>query len=168
MNSQEKVKKIKELIKELELDFGPPATQKEISEMEKTLSLEFPQEYKEFLRIFGSLDDILGKETAGDSAVKATLSQKNWEHIKFPENLVVVHEDGYGNSYCVVCKGEDYGKVVFWQHDAPSNEVYPNYPEGKPDFWIEGPDFWTWLLEKLQRIKKIENEEKQKEEGLLF
>jgi len=42
--------------------------------MEKTLGLEFPREYKEFLKTFGSFGDILGKETASDSVVKATLS----------------------------------------------------------------------------------------------
>jgi hypothetical protein len=71
----------------------------------------------------------------------------------------VINGDGYGNYYCIVCNGKDNGKVIFWQHDAPSEEVYPRYPEGQPDFWIEGPDFWTWLLKKLQQIKELEDEE---------
>jgi len=54
----------------------------------------------------------------------------------------------------VVCSGKDNGKVIFWQHDVYPEEVYPNHPLGKPDFWIEGSDFWSWLVERLKRIKE--------------
>ncbi len=175
MDNQDKIQEVRKLAKELDLGYSSsPATHTEIEEMEFQLNVKFPKEYKEFLETFGYLGEILGAKTSdGISwAVKETLSfregypgppKKSDEFPKFPDNVVVVHEDGFGNAYCVVCSGKDQGKVIFWQHDVYSGQEYPNYPEGKPDFWIEGPDFWTWLLEKLQRIKKIEEEEKKKE-----
>jgi len=169
MNSQEKVKKIKKLVEELEelaelpgKPFGKPMSPLEIQEIETKLNLKLPQEYKEFLQTFGSLSVIRTEPMGGQEIIPTTLSLRGNYPDTFSHNLVVVRGDGYGNYHCVVCDGKDYGKVVFWQHDAPLNEVYPNYPEGKPDFWIEGPDFWTWLLEDLKSVKKIEEEEKKK------
>jgi len=169
MDKEEKIHKIRRLAKELNLESGPPATKAEIEEMEKRLGFEFPQEYREFLIVFGSLSDILGKEVAGESAVKTTLSLREWypgpckksrEFPEFPKNVVVVEEDGFGNCYCLVCSGEDNGKVIFWQHDVYPGQEYPNYPPDRDsDFWIEAPDFWTWVLEKLQRIKKAKRKE---------
>jgi len=166
MNKNEKILKVKELIRELKevsgfpAKVGRPMSAKEIQEMEKTLGLKLPQEYKEFLQTFGSLGVVRMEIEDGYSVVKETLSLRENYPDRFPNNLVAVYGDGYGNYYCIVCDGPDYGKVIFWQHDAPLKETYPRYPEGQPDFWLEGPDFWTWLLEKLRRIKKIEEEEK--------
>ena len=164
MNSKDKIQTIKELANELQFGkpFGKPITLAETHEMESRLNVEFPPELREFLQTFGSLR-VKRMEVDGYTIVQETLDLRENYPDTFPHNLVVVEGDGYGNYYCVVCDGKDYGKVIFWQHDAPLEGIYPKYPEGKPNFWIEGPDFWTWLLEELQRIKKIEDEEKQHE-----
>jgi len=164
MSNEEKIQKIHKLVKELNLGFGSPAGSGEIERMESELNIKFPKEYKEFLETFGFLGTILGVECEDISAVKETLRYRKRRFLDgkqkpFAKNLVVVEEDGLGNCYCVVCNEVDEGKVIFWQHDVYPEDLYPNHPLGKPDFWIEGPDFWSWLLRKLQDTKNIKDEE---------
>lgn len=166
MNNQEKMKKIRGLAEELAFGrvFGEPLDSRQIKEMESKLGFSFPEEFKEFLKTFGSFSVMRMECIEGEAAVKETLDFRRNLPERFPDSLLIIEEDGYGNAYCLVCKGKDYGKVVFWQHDAPLEETYPKHPKGRPDFWLEGPNFWTWLLDKLQRIKKIEDEEKEGED----
>jgi len=68
----------------------------------------------------------------------------------------------------LVCDGKDVGKVIFWQHNLDTSQVYPNYPPGENnDFWIEGPDLWTWLISTFQETKEAfeEYEEWEKEQA---
>lgn len=166
--SRTKIKKeIELLINEIGGQFGNPMNNTEIQDLENKLGVKLPQEYKEFLQVFGYLDffgtQILGskKGNVEYTALNITLDQRKYYEDKFPHNLVVIKEDGFGNCYCLVCRGKDFGKVIFWQHDAPEDEVYPGYPKNKPNFWVEGTDFLTWLLEKLLII--IEHDLKKKE-----
>lgn len=175
MDKREKIQKIRELIDGLkELTdglsggIGEPLTTEEIQEIEEKLKVKLPEEYKEFLQTFGSLSVVGLQMIDGHSVIKETRKLREYYPKTFSYNLIPIEEDGYGNYYCVVCDGKDRGKIIFWQHDVYPDQVYPNYPPDKDsDFWIESPDFWTWLLERLQLIKKEEKEEKQKEEGLL-
>ena len=100
---------------------GVPATEKEVEEMEEQLDLEFPEEYKEFLREFGYLDvpaceGIRGKSDNKYKSTKDTTLKlrKEWPDNTFPKNVISIESDGFGNEYCLVCKGDDYGKVIFW------------------------------------------------------
>jgi len=156
---------IQQLVKELGGKFGNPTTSVEIQEMELKLNLKFPKEYKEFLQTFGWIN--AAQEIFGGgkdiprwlSAIQETLELREMHQDAFPMNCVAVHADGFGNYYCIVCDGKDVGKVIFWQHDVDIREIYPNTPpDEENDFWIEGPDFWTWLLEMLQGTKKSFNE----------
>jgi len=155
---------IQQLVKELSGRFGTPTTLVEIQEMEVELNLEFPKEYKEFLQTFGWIDSVQeifggGRNIPKEfSIVEETLSLRSDYPDTFPRNVIAVYHDGRGNYDCIVCSGQDTGKVIFWQHDVNPDERYPKHPEGKPDFWLEGPDFWTWLLEMLQMTKEAGEE----------
>jgi len=163
-NKYSKIKRIEELIEILKV--GPGSDKEDfivgalrIQEVEKSLGLELPEEYKEFLQKIGW---IFGIEYGGlNSAIKMTLQLRENYADKFSKNLIPLHGDGYGNYHCLVCGGKDNGRVIFWQHDVYDGQEYPNIPPGKPeDFWIEAPDFWTWLLERLEEKYKEKEEEK--------
>ena len=165
---------IRQLVKELNGRLGHPATLAEIDEMESELNLEFPKEYKEFLQTFGWIDatqEIFGGGKGIPkilSAVKETLELRKDYPDTFPKNVVAIHHDGRGNYYCLVCDGKDVGKVIFWQHNLDISQVYPNYPPGENnDFWIEGPDLWTWLISTFRETKEAfeEYEEWEKEQA---
>lgn len=154
-------KQIQLLVKELNGKVGYPTTTAVTDKMESELDLEFPKEYKEFLQTFGWIDATQEIFGGGKnipkilSAVKETLELRKDYPDTFPKNVVAIHHDGRGNYYCLVCDGKDFGKVIFWQHDVRKNIVYPNNPPDKEsDFWIEGTDFWIWLLETYQATKK--------------
>lgn len=168
MYKEEHIQKVKELAEELnwDKDKSISTTPEEIQEMENKLNLRFPKEYKEFLQTFCCLQvygmDIFGCGDGLLSATRETIENQIPPYPpagKFPENLVVTSDNGFGDYYCLVCGGIDDGKIIFWQHDVYPEQAYPNYPPDKgPDFWIEGPDFWTWLLNKLNMIKKAKED----------
>ncbi len=98
-----------ERLKELniELESTSPATDKEIEEFEKELSIKLSDEYKSFLQEFGTLEieyfefyGIYFDSNSLPSAVYATkYARENIE--KFPKNLIVFYEIGDGSFYCV-------------------------------------------------------------------
>jgi len=98
-----------ERLKELnvELESTTPATDKEIEEFEKELSIKLGDEYKSFLKEFGTLEieyfefyGIYSDSNSLPSAVYATkYARENIE--KFPKNLIVFYETGDGSFYCV-------------------------------------------------------------------
>jgi len=98
-----------ERLKELniELESTSPATDKEIEEFEKELSIKLGDEYKSFLKEFGTLEieyfefyGIYSDSNSLPSAVYATkYARENIE--KFPKNLIVFYETGDGSFYCV-------------------------------------------------------------------
>jgi len=159
MIKQEKINKIKELVVRLQLAHDEPLSKQEIQKNEEALGVKYPEQYKEFLRIYGWLS--LGEDhLGGKEGVKEALRLQENHPKGFPKNLIPIDDNGSGDYYCLVCGGEDHGKVIFWQHDAPSEETYPNTPQGKSkDFWVEAPDFWTWLLNRLEFQRQIEEDE---------
>ena len=116
-----KIEQIKNIARQIGGKKEISATEKEVEEMEEQLDLEFPEEYKEFLREFGYLDvpaceGIRGKSDNKYKSTKDTTLKlrKEWPDNTFPKNVISIESDGFGNEYCLVCKGDDYGKVIFW------------------------------------------------------
>lgn len=91
----------------IELETTNPATDKEIEEFEKELSMRLGDEYKSFLKEFGTLEveyfefyGIYSDSNSLPSAIYATkYARENIEN--FPEDLVVFYETGDGSFYCV-------------------------------------------------------------------
>lgn len=156
---QQKINKIKELVERLKIWHNQGLSENQIKEQEKSLGVSFPEQYKEFLRMYGWI--LLGEGFLGTNlGIKETLELRKYFPQKFPRNLISLDNNGSGDYYCLVCGGKDHGKVIFWQHDAPEKYVYPNVPpEKNQNFWIATPDFWTWLLDRLELKKKEEEEE---------
>jgi hypothetical protein len=180
--------KIIQLAKEAEVYFGEPLSKEEIERMESKLGLTLPKEYKEFLETFGCIErlEVLGscpkrlkkyRHSSGEelwSALGLTLSLRE-DYSTFPKNCVAIMYDQHSGYYCVVCGGKDHGKVIYWNPWCDPEQAYPNIPKPewfeenpdwaqghltgkKEDFWVEGLDFWSWLIKTLEenaaRIKK--------------
>lgn len=97
--------KLKDL--EIELESTNPATNEDIDNFEKELSLRLGSEYKNFLKEFGTLEieyfefyGIYGDNKSLPSAIHATkYARENIEN--FPKDLIVFYETGDGSFYCV-------------------------------------------------------------------
>ena len=96
----------------LELDSTQPATNENIEEFENKLSIKLGEEYKTFLKEFGTLEveylEFYGyfKHNKGlPSAINATIYARDTIE-DFPKDLVVFYESGNGTFYCLNSKDE--------------------------------------------------------------
>ncbi len=91
----------------IELETTDSATDEEIENFEKVLSIQLGNEYRSFLKEFGTLEieyfefyGIYGNNLSLPSAIYATeYTRKNIE--KFSKDLIVFYETGDGSFYCV-------------------------------------------------------------------
>jgi len=98
-----------EKLKELKIDITAtkPASSAEIEMFEKELSVKLGNEYKSFLKEFGTLEveyfefyGVFQDDNSLPSALFATkYARKNINN--FPQNLIVFYETGDGSFYCV-------------------------------------------------------------------
>lgn len=97
--------KLKEL--NIEIETTAVATDEDIESFEKNLSIKLGNEYRSFLKEFGTLEieyfefyGIYGNNVALPSAIHATqYARENIE--KFSKDLIVFYETGDGSFYCV-------------------------------------------------------------------
>ena len=98
----------------IELETSKVATDEVIRKYEKELSIKFGEEYKSFLKEFGTLEveyfefyGIIGDNNSVPSAIHATkFARKNIEN--FPMDFVVFLEIGDGSFYCIDQKDNVY------------------------------------------------------------
>jgi hypothetical protein len=142
--------RLKELgIEPLHPDGYHPMTKKEIAKLERSLGAKLPQDYKDFVMVYG--DSIMGEITEIRSARKppAYISASNrvlfgnfygsydvlshYKNLKgrMPETMFPFGSDYSGNSYLLGVSGEDRDKVYLWDCDNERDEEdYED--EGKP------------------------------------
>ena len=91
----------------LELDFTTPATDKDIEEFENKLSITLGEQYKTFLKEFGTLEveylEFYGyfKDNKGlPSSISATLIARETIE-KFSQDLIIFYERGDGTFYLI-------------------------------------------------------------------
>ena len=96
----------------LELDSTQPATNENIEEFENKLSITLGEQYKTFLKEFGTLEveylEFYGyfKDNKGlPSAINTTLYIRETV-ADFPKDLIVFYESGDGAFYCVNSQDE--------------------------------------------------------------
>ena len=172
---REKQQKIKELVERLEMWHDQGLSESQIKKQEESLGVSFPEQYKEFLRMYGWI--LIGEGFLGTNlGIKETHNLRENFPQTFPKNLIPIDDYGNGDYTCLVCGGKDHGKVILWRHDVPEYFVYPNIPDEdwfrnhpdwaknhingkKEDFWVEAPDFWTWLLNRLELERQMEEDE---------
>jgi cell wall assembly regulator SMI1 len=117
------------------------ATIKEIKEFEQKIEANLPDDYIQFLLKYNgvrfkqdSYDGMLKPYSNIDGGAVRwfyTLADSyNYNLLKtcymyfnrIPKQLIPIAEDGGGNQICLAVRGENYGKVYFWDHDWESDE----------------------------------------------
>lgn len=126
----------------------------EILTAELVLSLQFPRDYAEFLRKFGSgyvsFEEFIGLGGAQHlDVVKRTLDLRSRIKSGFPSHLLPVLADGGGNYECIDVsrRGEDgNAAIVFWRHDAGANQ----------DLEKIANSYYEWFHSTLEAIRREE------------
>jgi SMI1-KNR4 cell-wall len=149
---------VEQLVSALRTKSGPSLTDAEVRDYEKLLAITFPDSYRKFLRQFGNIagSGIFGSSRSPwpsqVSVVSETLELRSWYPETFGHNLLPICADGRGNYWCLVCDGQDIGKVIFWQYDLTPAQTYPNAPSDEAlFFWVDGANFDDWLIKYLTR-----------------
>ncbi|MCY8087239.1 SMI1/KNR4 family protein [Bacillus sonorensis] len=138
---------IEEKLKEFEIEVfvEKEHTEEEIKEIEKKYTLNLPEDYKQFLLKYGasmiSDDGVYYK-----SLEKDTWSEDEFQVVeffygleeteldldiqdkidtyaeRFPEGIIPIASSPFGNEICLQAKGDDTGKIYFWDHEYRSTE----------------------------------------------
>jgi hypothetical protein len=129
-------------------EWYPPAKRKDIEELEQSLDVKLPDDYKEFLMETNGFQmmgqDIFGIKNRQFDLYEAYRIEHNEVYVKMPHHLIPICPDGYGNHYCFDNSNDNV--VVFWEFDLAAyyqdrQEVYE--PE------VVYPDFKSMVQELL-------------------
>ena len=114
------VQQLREMVKQYPglIQPGVPASEDQIQAIETRLGLAFPDEYRQYLRSFGSLDiggdELIGISRADDLNVVHEYPRLV-SNYKMPTDLIPI-QSGYGHSFTCL-RGTD-GCVVWWEPNA--------------------------------------------------
>jgi hypothetical protein len=125
-------------------DCSDTPTDTEISDLEKLIGLEFPQDYKDHIRkynggtctpnIFTFLEN--GIETESDISYFLSISEDEYYTLKeyivdfkldearLLSSYLPIATDSGGNLVCICCEGEDKGNIFFWDHEKEDTNSY--------------------------------------------
>ncbi|HET6385391.1 MAG TPA: SMI1/KNR4 family protein [Armatimonadota bacterium] len=135
------------------IDHGAGVAPSVIDGAARVLGVALPQDYVEFLRVYGwaslGCNEIYG---LGDDVprhldvVRLTLSERLEAQPAMPRHLVALMNDGFGNHDCLDTSQLRDGRcpVVFWDHDKGPNQQ----PEPI------AADFNTWLDELVEHAAR--------------
>ncbi|MDF7675789.1 SMI1/KNR4 family protein [Neisseriaceae bacterium ESL0693] len=97
-----------------------------IAKAEEVLGLEFPADYKYFLKNLGC-GNIYGEEFYGiikDDFINSGIPDAIWLTLKerkeseLPDYLVIVYFGGDGDYYAIDCRNPDNAPIVYWAPGA--------------------------------------------------
>jgi len=130
------------------IETGPVVTKEVINNFERENNISLPEDYIEFLLknnggmfiydyVNFDFKDKLGDNTAivdifyginYPADVYDLKTMLNRTRDRMPNNIIPIANDPGGNKICISIKGEDYGKVYFWDHEFEADE------DEKPDY----------------------------------
>lgn len=135
------------------LSHGEPLSDAAIVQAEQRMQVRFPEDYRCFLKRFNggepeghffAIPSMANRSSVrmfyginGDECFDLV---RNWEVFlgRMPPNLIPIGDDAFGNLVVISVRGEDVGKVYYWDHDqeTPWGEVadYRNMHEVAPSF----------------------------------
>jgi hypothetical protein len=129
------------------LTFDPPMTEEELSAIEKNLGEILPEDYRELVRAYGaamfgaetwfrpmrslSISPSPFKEMPsrvleggafshfyGSSAGKQSLASHIERYkARMPDTIIPIGDEGGGNQICLGIRGNERGKVYYWDHE---------------------------------------------------
>jgi hypothetical protein len=121
---------------------GRGATDALIDQAESFLSVQFPEEYREFLRRFGTLEvgfvecyGIVGNDFINSSAPDAIWYTSKERANALPHHLAVLCDIDGDELYCVDLTGEVAAPVVVW--DLLSKSISRIKSSNMPDFILD-------------------------------
>ena len=120
----------------------PPISESDIQALEGQLGARLPDSYRTFLLEHNggkpSSDIFFISEREGTDSLRFLFGMADHEYYSLtdqirgfsnwiPANFIPIGCDDFGNVICLSIKGEDVGKVYFWDQEYSVDE------EGKPD-----------------------------------
>lgn len=124
-------------------DAWQPVSDADLKNYEEKIGIEFPQDYKEFLKEYSGqsfereprfpyLEDYPGGKHGIFSIFYGIMPGDSYDLIeavntykgRINNDLLPIGEDPGGNIICLAVKGENSGKVYFWDHEE--EKVVPN------------------------------------------
>lgn len=143
-----------EIMNNTDIEYTGPIEEAFISKAEELLELEIKGSYREFLKLFGTLeteerdvfgiidDDFLNSSTP--DAIWYTLNKR--EDSGLPLNYLVIEDTGYGELFCLDLKNSKLNikpKVVIF---------FPGIPVENQTFEIKYDCFSTYLKDVLSNV----------------
>ncbi len=118
----------------------------DLETFERSLGTTLPPPYRKFLLEHngGSIDgaaeiaeirDFHGIHGGPEYSCLKPPSQ--FKYVHFPQNILPIGEDPFGNCFCILLTGNDKGAVCFWDHECSEN------PED--GIHLLAPDFDSFL-----------------------
>jgi hypothetical protein len=112
-----------------------PLSEQQLAAAERTLRVQFPADYRAFLRKHNGGQPKPGNiRFQGEQYQIATFfgigveteTHDLWWNFycykgsepRVPERMLPIADDGLDNLFCLSLSGPDQGKIYFWQHDA--------------------------------------------------
>jgi hypothetical protein len=120
----------------------PPIHESDIEALEKQLQVRLPASYRNFLLEHNggelSPNVFLISEREGNDNLRYLFGIGDDEDYsisgymeiysgRIPDNFLAIGADDLGNLVCLSIKGDDVGKIYFWDHDWEVVEGVPDY-----------------------------------------
>ncbi len=123
-------------------DFYGPIQEEYITLVEDELKVSFPDQYKEFVRNYGSGGicgvNVLGIE--GELGSSVLLNTKRYRQLGLPKDLIVIEDLG---EFVVCSKTGSKTSVLYWNRFQKQGTVmYENFYEYLFDTFKEAIDNW--------------------------
>jgi hypothetical protein len=112
-----------------------PVTEEEMKSIEADLGVSLPSDYRDLLTTYGaaSFGKLVEYRTGfgkaplshfyGSKDGKQSLSKRiNTYKGRMPDTLIPIADDGGGDQICLGIKGEEQGKIYYWDHENEWDE----------------------------------------------
>lgn len=135
---------------------GPPITTADVDRLEKTMRVQFPASYREFLvthnggrpepeEVFGDLESgsmmNLFYSVSHDN-ISATLAQQQLAfQDRIPDDLLPIGADMGGSQVCMGIGPDNHGKIYFWSVD----DERPSSKRTRRNIWLLADDFASFV-----------------------
>lgn len=115
-----------------------PASDSDLRSLESAIGRDLPRDYRNFLSTYGaSAFDVDCKvPTDGGGvypgfflSVDEIVESLKYVDEYLPQNMIPINDDGGGNSICISCRDDSYGRVYFrahtvgWDHEADDEDA---------------------------------------------
>jgi hypothetical protein len=142
------------------LTFASPMTEEELAAIERSLGERLPEDFRDFLRTYGDamfealtffrpvrsssissspfgrsriLEGGAFSHFYGSSAAKQSLAESITLYKgRMPDTIIPIGDEGGGNQICLGIKGDERGKVYYWDHENTWSELRYREHFGKP------------------------------------